>query len=277
MRKIGHKIDEQGFLLEDVIQGSDIEPDVTTLCPDGFYKPKWDRQKDKWVEGLVYWVLEVTPTEIENEYLITATINNGSSTLENADFKIAETTFTKPIINGKATLTVNLHKVVAKVEVEVSSPNIAKTSINIGKGDKASNIKASLDSTTGKANVKCISKAELTEYYNANTVPEPDIKADLANMHDLALDIMVKLLKWAQNPSQPIQLSNDEQRSLQEIEQTYLPKGRLQLGEIHPVKTDGTLDKPRQDWRWTHIVDHKGQANMSADEYLSLILDPDVK
>lgn len=48
--KIGHLIDGSGFLTEDVLAGSGIDPDVTVLCPDGFYKPKWNRTA--WVEGL---------------------------------------------------------------------------------------------------------------------------------------------------------------------------------------------------------------------------------
>lgn len=48
--KIGHTIDSDGFLLEDILEGSGITPDVTALCPDGFYKPKWNG--GAWIEGL---------------------------------------------------------------------------------------------------------------------------------------------------------------------------------------------------------------------------------
>lgn len=47
--KIGHAIEKNGFWVGDVIEGSGIVPDVTTTCPDGFYKPRWDGQK--WAEG----------------------------------------------------------------------------------------------------------------------------------------------------------------------------------------------------------------------------------
>ena len=50
MVKIGHKIDEQGFFLEDILAGSGIEPDVNVICPNGFYKPRWNGTE--WVEGL---------------------------------------------------------------------------------------------------------------------------------------------------------------------------------------------------------------------------------
>lgn len=48
--KIGHKIDSNGFLVEDILDESGITPDVTVICPDGFYKPKWSGTA--WVEGL---------------------------------------------------------------------------------------------------------------------------------------------------------------------------------------------------------------------------------
>lgn len=48
--KIGHTIDANGFLTGDVLEGSNITPNVTVICPDGFYKPKWNGTA--WVEGL---------------------------------------------------------------------------------------------------------------------------------------------------------------------------------------------------------------------------------
>jgi glycine/D-amino acid oxidase-like deaminating enzyme len=42
-------IDENGFFLEDAFV-SEITPlTIETLCPDGFYRPRWDGEK--WVEG----------------------------------------------------------------------------------------------------------------------------------------------------------------------------------------------------------------------------------
>jgi hypothetical protein len=48
--KIGHTIDSNGFLTGDILEDSGITPDVTVLCPDGFYTPKWNGTA--WVEGL---------------------------------------------------------------------------------------------------------------------------------------------------------------------------------------------------------------------------------
>ena len=46
------KIDSEGLFLEDVILQDDEElPNdcIETLCPEGFYSPKWDGEK--WIEG----------------------------------------------------------------------------------------------------------------------------------------------------------------------------------------------------------------------------------
>jgi len=51
MRKV-LKINSEGLFLEDVLIKDDEElPSdcVETLCPDGFYSPKW--LKGKWIEG----------------------------------------------------------------------------------------------------------------------------------------------------------------------------------------------------------------------------------
>lgn len=48
--KIGHSIDSNGYLTGDILEDSGIEPQVTVLCPDGFYKPKWNGSA--WMEGL---------------------------------------------------------------------------------------------------------------------------------------------------------------------------------------------------------------------------------
>jgi glycine/D-amino acid oxidase-like deaminating enzyme len=45
--KIGHTIDSEGYYTGDVLEGS--IPDVTVICPDGFYRPKWDGTQ--WIEG----------------------------------------------------------------------------------------------------------------------------------------------------------------------------------------------------------------------------------
>lgn len=47
--KIGHTIDADGYFTGDVLEGSGITPNVTTICPDGFYRPRWDGSQ--WVEG----------------------------------------------------------------------------------------------------------------------------------------------------------------------------------------------------------------------------------
>lgn len=47
------KIDLNNFFLEDVIlqDNQEIPTDcIETICPDSFYRPKWDGKK--WVEGL---------------------------------------------------------------------------------------------------------------------------------------------------------------------------------------------------------------------------------
>jgi len=52
MRKV-LRIDSNGFYIEDVIlQDSKAIPSdcIEIICPDGFYKPKWDG--NTWVEGL---------------------------------------------------------------------------------------------------------------------------------------------------------------------------------------------------------------------------------
>jgi hypothetical protein len=54
--KIGHTIDSNGYLTGDVLEDNEITPDVTVLCPDGFYKPKWDGFA--WVEGLTQMELD---------------------------------------------------------------------------------------------------------------------------------------------------------------------------------------------------------------------------
>jgi hypothetical protein len=54
--KIGHTIDNNGFYTGDVLSESGLTPPVTVLCPNGFYKPKWNGSA--WVEGL-------TQTEID--------------------------------------------------------------------------------------------------------------------------------------------------------------------------------------------------------------------
>jgi hypothetical protein len=48
--KIGHTIDSNGFLTGDILEDSEIAPQVTVICPDGFHKPKWNGSA--WVEGL---------------------------------------------------------------------------------------------------------------------------------------------------------------------------------------------------------------------------------
>lgn len=48
--KIGHTIDSNGFWTGDVLDDSKITPDVTVICPDGFYKAHWNGSA--WVEGL---------------------------------------------------------------------------------------------------------------------------------------------------------------------------------------------------------------------------------
>lgn len=55
--KIGHTIDSQGFLTGDVLDGSDVDPTVTLICPDGFYKPKWNGSE--WIEGLTQAEIDV--------------------------------------------------------------------------------------------------------------------------------------------------------------------------------------------------------------------------
>lgn len=47
---IGHTIDENGFYTGDVLEDSDITPDVLIRCPNGLYKPKWNGIA--WIEGL---------------------------------------------------------------------------------------------------------------------------------------------------------------------------------------------------------------------------------
>lgn len=52
MRKI-LRIDSNGFYIEDVIlQNGEVTPTdcIEIICPDGFYKPKWNG--NAWVEGL---------------------------------------------------------------------------------------------------------------------------------------------------------------------------------------------------------------------------------
>jgi hypothetical protein len=48
--KIGHSIDNNGFLTGDILSDSEVQADVSTPCPDGFYKPKWNGSE--WAEGL---------------------------------------------------------------------------------------------------------------------------------------------------------------------------------------------------------------------------------
>ena len=64
------KVDKQGFLIKDVVtnktptireirivDGEEVEIEVndphyiSTPCPNGFYKPKWDFANEVWVEG----------------------------------------------------------------------------------------------------------------------------------------------------------------------------------------------------------------------------------
>lgn len=54
--KIGHTIDSDGFYTGDVISDTGVTPDVTDICPDGFYKPRWDG---------VHWVEALTQQEID--------------------------------------------------------------------------------------------------------------------------------------------------------------------------------------------------------------------
>lgn len=46
------RIDSNGFFLEDVIveENTVLDGLITTQCPEGFYKPKWDGSA--WTEGL---------------------------------------------------------------------------------------------------------------------------------------------------------------------------------------------------------------------------------
>lgn len=55
------KIDNLGYFVEDVIlQGDEITPSgcIEVECPEGFYKPKFDKVNSKWIEGL-------TPAEVD--------------------------------------------------------------------------------------------------------------------------------------------------------------------------------------------------------------------
>lgn len=46
------KIDEQGFFTGDDFVEEITEFTIEALCPQGFYKPKWDFTQKIWVEGL---------------------------------------------------------------------------------------------------------------------------------------------------------------------------------------------------------------------------------
>jgi len=62
-------IDENGFFVCDDFVDELTEFTIETLCPQGFYKPKWDGTK--WVEGLTQEEIdaiknvEIEPTETE--------------------------------------------------------------------------------------------------------------------------------------------------------------------------------------------------------------------
>lgn len=55
--KIGHIVDLLGNYIEDFLENS-LFPDteqyavVNVICPDGFYKPRWDFVSKVWYEGL---------------------------------------------------------------------------------------------------------------------------------------------------------------------------------------------------------------------------------
>jgi hypothetical protein len=82
--KIGHTIDTNGFLTGDVLEGE--TPDVTVMCPNGFYKPKWNGTA--WVDGLTQAEIDaiknapVPPSEIDElksrqaDILIAMVMNN---------------------------------------------------------------------------------------------------------------------------------------------------------------------------------------------------------
>lgn len=60
------KIDMNGFYIEDVIlNDNETMPSncVETVCPEGFYKPKWDGST--WVEGLSVEEIATIPASID--------------------------------------------------------------------------------------------------------------------------------------------------------------------------------------------------------------------
>jgi len=90
MRKV-LKIDSNGFYIEDVIlQDSKAIPSdcIEIICPDGFYKPKWNGTE--WIEGLTQVEIDAinnvpiskSPTELMQDKIDTLTdqlnVTNGA-------------------------------------------------------------------------------------------------------------------------------------------------------------------------------------------------------
>lgn len=52
--KQANRIDKDGYIVEPVIvvdDAEDTEDVIVTPCPDGFFRPRWDREARQWVEG----------------------------------------------------------------------------------------------------------------------------------------------------------------------------------------------------------------------------------
>lgn len=73
--KIGHIVDALGSFIGDLLEGASAPEDTTvvlTICPDGFFSPRWDFETESWGEGLseeeiavLTFVPEPLPTEVD--------------------------------------------------------------------------------------------------------------------------------------------------------------------------------------------------------------------
>jgi hypothetical protein len=213
---------------------------------DAFNNPQYYVVQDGELVKRPNFTLFITPTSTQNQYTITAILDNPPDTPPTScTITVAGTEYTATLTNNEATMTVNVHPSVVDQAIPVMVSSTGCVSGNATFGGTRADIRLQSFTPQGStiptiAPAGVGSKPFLANYWNS-TVPQSYTEADVATALGLLMQtvygIILPSLTSGTNPL--IALDDNQKNAVKDIVNNILPYIPTTIENAAPVPTNG--------------------------------------